>query len=43
LALCNCAKNIIRYQILREYGLHLSDFKKIEEAVEEGAIAALKR
>jgi len=29
-------------EILREYGLHLSDLKQIEEAVEAGAIAGLK-
>lgn len=30
-------------EILREYGLHLSDLKQIEEAVEEGAISGLKK
>jgi hypothetical protein len=29
-------------EILREYGLHLTDLKKIEETVERGAIANLK-
>lgn len=29
-------------EILREYGLHLSDLKQIEDAVEAGAIASLK-
>jgi hypothetical protein len=29
-------------EILREYGLHLSDLKEIEELVEAGAISRLK-
>jgi hypothetical protein len=29
-------------EILRKYGLHLADLKQIEEAVENGAISALK-
>lgn len=29
-------------ELLREYGLHLSDLKEIEDAVEQGAIASLK-
>ena len=29
-------------EILRRYGLHLADLRQIEQAVEEGAISALK-
>ena len=29
-------------EILRRYGLHLADLRKIEEAVENGALSALK-